>query len=81
MSDQATRANASATELERLDHWIEGASAQPATGDYIETVSPMTGAAHLRVAAGDAGDVARAVAAAEAARDGWRRFPRPSAGG
>ncbi|WPY95046.1 aldehyde dehydrogenase family protein [Limimaricola variabilis] len=80
MSDQATRANASATELERLDHWIEGASAQPATGDYIETVSPMTGAAHLRVAAGDAGDVARAVAAAEAARDGWRRFPAAERG-
>lgn len=80
MSDQATRANASATELERLDHWIGGASAQPATGDYIETVSPMTGAAHLRVAAGDAGDVARAVAAAEAARDGWRRFPAAERG-
>jgi aldehyde dehydrogenase (NAD+) len=80
MSDQATRANASATELERLDHWIGGASAQPATGDYIETVSPMTGAAHLRVAAGDAGDVARAVAAAEAARDGWRRYPAAERG-
>ena len=54
MSDQATRANASATELERLDHWIGGASAQPATGDYIETVSPMTGALSARSTASKA---------------------------
>ena len=59
--------------LERLDHWIDGASVAPAGGGYLDAVDPSTGRAHLRVAAGDARDVAAAVAAAERARDGWRR--------
>lgn len=57
-----------------LDHWIDGAVSAPAGGGYLDNVNPMTGAAGLRVAAGNAEDVARAVAAAKAAADGWRRF-------
>lgn len=60
--------------LKTLDHWIAGASAAPSGGAYLETVSPMTGQAALKVAAGDARDVDRAVAAARAALPGWRKF-------
>lgn len=60
--------------LRKLDHWIAGKPAGPAGGDYLETLTPLTGQPHLRVASGTADDVARAVAAAEQARDGWRHF-------
>lgn len=60
--------------LRKLDHWIAGESAGPAGGDYLETLTPLTGQPHLRVASGTADDVARAVAAADQARDGWRHF-------
>lgn len=60
--------------LRKLDHWIAGESAGPAGGDYLETLTPLTGKPHLRVASGTADDVARAVDAAEQARDGWRHF-------
>lgn len=60
--------------LRKLDHWIAGESAAPAGGDYLETLTPLTGQPHLRVASGTADDVARAVDAAEQARDGWRHF-------
>ncbi|KZX96503.1 aldehyde dehydrogenase family protein, partial [Sulfitobacter sp. HI0023] len=60
--------------LRKLDHWIAGESAGPAGGDYLETLTPLTGQPHLRVASGTADDVARAVDAAEQARDGWRHF-------
>jgi len=62
------------THLTELNHWINGASVLPATGQYIETLSPMTGAPALRVAAGNADDVSTAAKAAQAAADSWRRF-------
>ncbi|SDD25935.1 aldehyde dehydrogenase family protein [Ruegeria marina] len=62
------------TALASYDHWIDGASTAPSGGSYIENVSPMTGAPSHRVAAGTSEDVAAAVAAAQAAADGWRRF-------
>ncbi len=71
MSDQATL---SRTDLKALDHWIDGASAKPAGGKYLETANPMTGQPHLRVASGGAEDVEAAVKAAVTARDGWRRY-------
>lgn len=58
----------------RLDHWIGGTSRAPADGDYLQNTCPMTGAPSVQVAAGSAGDVAAAVAAAQAAAEGWRRF-------
>ncbi len=71
MTDQATL---SRTDLKALDHWIDGASAKPAGGKYLETANPMTGQPHLRVASGGAEDVEAAVKAAVTARDGWRRY-------
>lgn len=62
------------THLNELNHWINGASVLPATGQYIETLSPMTGAPALRVAAGNADDVSTAAQAAQAAADSWRHF-------
>lgn len=62
------------THLTELNHWINGASVLPATGQYSETLSPMTGAPALRVAAGNADDVSTAAQAAQAAADSWRHF-------
>lgn len=62
------------THLTELNHWINGASVLPATGQYSETLSPMTGAPALRVAAGNADDVSTAAQAAQAAADLWRHF-------
>jgi len=53
------------THLTELNHWINGVSVPPTTGQYIETLSPMTGGPALRVAAGNAYDVSRAAQAAE----------------
>lgn len=64
----------------RLDHWIDGASHPPKGGDYLDVISPTTGEAAGRVAAGSSADVDRAVAAARAAADGWRRFPAAERG-
>lgn len=58
----------------RLDHWIGGTSRTPENGDYLQNTCPMTGAPSVQVAAGTAEDVAAAVAAAQAAAEGWRRF-------
>lgn len=73
MTDHATL-DKPAARLTTLDHWIDGASVPPSGGDYLTSINPMTGQPHVRVAAGSADDVARAVAAAEQARDGWRRY-------
>ncbi len=70
----------SATATGQLDHWIDGASVAPESGDYIGNVSPMTGQPGIAVADGSAEDVARAVEAAEAAADGWRRYPAADRG-
>lgn len=59
---------------QHLDHWIDGGSHAPVSGDYIANVNPMTGGPGISVAAGTPTDVALAVAAAQRAADGWRRF-------
>ena len=59
---------------QHLDHWIDGGSLAPASGAYIANVNPMTGGPGISVAAGTPADVALAVAAAQRAADGWRRF-------
>lgn len=73
MSDQATTIPTE-TRLSRIGHWIDGASVVPEAGGWLDQVSPMTGRPSVSVAAGTAADVDRAVAAARAAQDGWRRF-------
>jgi aldehyde dehydrogenase (NAD+) len=61
--------------LDRLDHWIAGASAGPANGDYLGVTDPATGNELRRIANGGAADIAAAVAAASDAAESWRRIP------
>src|SRR5437899_2965352 len=59
--------------MTRHDHWIGGKSEAPAAGDYLPTLDPTTGEPGDDVAAGNAADVERAVAAAVEAQPGWAR--------
>lgn len=52
-------------------HYIQGAWVTPDSGTYLEEYDPRTGAASFQIARGNAHDVARAVAAADAARHAW----------
>ncbi len=54
-----------------LGHWIDGATFDPG-GDRIDVDDPATEEVIGSVPVGGTGDVARAVAAARAAADGWR---------
>ena len=57
---------------ERWDHFIQGAYTPPTAGRYLDDYAPTTGKKLAQVAAGDASDVAAAVAAAKAALPAWR---------
>ncbi len=57
---------------ERWDHFINGVYTSPAAGRYLDDLAPTTGQKISEVAAGDAVDVAAAVASAKAALPGWR---------
>ncbi|MDF2916278.1 aldehyde dehydrogenase family protein [Microbacterium sp. NPDC086615] len=63
-----------------LDHWIDGASASPASGTYSSGTNPATGGPTVRIAGGDPTDVDAAAAAATRAFPGWRRFSAPERG-
>ena len=58
--------------MERWRHYIGGEDVSPASGRYVASFNPCTSQPAAEVAAGDAGDVARAVEAASAAAPGWR---------
>jgi aldehyde dehydrogenase (NAD+) len=66
--------------MQTYQHFIDGAPATPAAGEYFDTVNPYTGETWARIAKGTAADVDRAVAAARAAFDGWSAM-KPSARG
>src|SRR3954469_20415098 len=53
--------------LPRYQHYIDGANVEPASGQYLPTDNPYTGKTWGEVARGNAADVQRAVAAAQAA--------------
>jgi len=57
---------------ERWLHYIDGRLQEPDSGRFISSFDPCAGQAVAEVAAGDAADVARAVAAASAAAPAWR---------
>jgi aldehyde dehydrogenase (NAD+) len=80
MTIQDTLDHDTAIQLRHLNHWIGGASVAPAGKKYLDIVSPMTGKPALKVASGNAQDVAAAVAAASQAKDGWRHFPAAERG-
>jgi acyl-CoA reductase-like NAD-dependent aldehyde dehydrogenase len=54
-------------------HLIDGALTPPASGETFAVVNPATGHEIGRAAAGDATDVARAVAAAKGAQKAWAK--------
>ncbi len=56
----------------RYDHWIGGEYVKPASGQYFENVTPVTGRAFCEVARGNAEDVEKALDAAHAAFKTWR---------
>jgi aldehyde dehydrogenase (NAD+) len=57
--------------MKTYQHFIDGQSVAPASGDHFDTINPYTGEAWARIAKGSAPDVERAVAAARAAFEGW----------
>ncbi len=58
--------------VHRYGHWIDGADVAPSGSTWRTSTEPGTGALVCEVAEGSAADVDAAVAAAHAARDGWR---------
>ena len=56
----------------RYDHWINGEYVAPSSGQYFENPSPVNGKTFTEIARGNAEDVDKAVAAAEAAFVTWR---------
>ncbi len=56
----------------KQDHIINGEVTGPIAGQYIDVIDPVTGDIAGQSAAGDAADVANAVAAAKAAFPGWK---------
>ncbi|MEO6138316.1 MAG: aldehyde dehydrogenase [Luteimonas sp.] len=59
----------------RLTHWIDGESREAATGRWHPVFDPATGKSFAEVAAGNAQDVALAVAAAQVAFPAWSGLP------
>ena len=59
----------------RYDHWIGGEYVPPASGQYFENVTPVTGQVFCEVARGNEVDIDRALDAAHAAAPGWGRTP------
>lgn len=59
--------------MQRIQHFINGELVEPAGGGYLDNDEPATGKVYSQVADGDARDVDRAVAAAEAAFGPWSR--------
>ena len=56
----------------RYDHWIGGEWVAPASGQYFENISPVTGKVFCEVARGNADDIEKALDAAHAAFKTWR---------
>jgi aminomuconate-semialdehyde/2-hydroxymuconate-6-semialdehyde dehydrogenase len=59
----------------KLQHYINGDLAEPASGAYLDNIEPATGRVYSRVADGDERDVDRAVDAAAGAFPAWSRTP------
>ncbi len=55
------------------DNYIGGEWVAPATGEYFDNISPVTGQVVCRIARGTAPDIERALDAAHAAKDAWGR--------
>jgi len=75
MLQQALEKVAGQTSLvrERYDNYIGGAWVAPASGEYFDNVSPITGQIVCQVARGTAADIEAALDSAHAAKDAWGR--------
>ena len=58
--------------MKRYGHWIGGAEAPPAAGDYLVSTRPGADTVVCEIAAGTPDDVEAAVAAAAGALPSWR---------
>lgn len=56
---------------DRYDNFIGGTWVAPASGKYLDNITPITGEVFCQVAAGDAADIDQAVAAARKAFPAW----------
>ena len=54
-------------------HWINNEWVEPATGEYFDNITPVTGQVFTRVARGTAEDIEKALDAAHAAAPAWGR--------
>ncbi len=73
--EAAERKMPTSDQLRSYQHYIDGASVPPASGAYLPTEDPYTGAAWARIARGNREDAAAAVQAADAAFQGrWSRL-------
>lgn len=59
--------------VKTIGNWIDNGEVDAATGRWVDKFDPATGEVQSRLARSDRDDVARAVAAAERAFDGWSR--------
>src|SRR6266513_1249098 len=79
--EAAERKMPTSDQLRSYQHYIDGASVPPASGAYLPTEDPYTGAAWARIARGNREDAAAAVQAADAAFQGpWSRLSATECG-
>lgn len=64
----------------RLKNYIAGQWVEPSTGEYIPDVDPGNGETVAEVPVSSRQDAERAIAAAEAAYQSWRKYPAPKRG-
>ncbi|GAA1397633.1 aldehyde dehydrogenase family protein [Luteococcus peritonei] len=58
---------------ESYGHWINNEWVEPASGQYFDNITPVTGQVFTRVARGTADDIEKALDAAHAAAPAWGR--------
>ncbi|MBO0360892.1 aldehyde dehydrogenase [Hymenobacter sp. BT186] len=63
-----------------FQNYLNGRLVPPTAGRYLPNVEPATGQVYAHIPDSDAADVARAVAAAEAALPAWRALPAEERG-
>ncbi|MFZ2178830.1 MAG: aldehyde dehydrogenase family protein [Rhodococcus sp. (in: high G+C Gram-positive bacteria)] len=61
--------------MDKLDHWIGGASAPPAGSAYLPVTDPATGRITRHIASGNPADVDSAVESAAESASAWRLIP------
>ena len=64
----------------RYDNYIGGKWAPPASGEYFDNVTPVTGQVICQIARSNAADVERALDAAHAAKSAWGKTSQADRG-